>query len=150
MSFTKSFASVHTNPHPPSFSRNLPNHVLGSDHRQDLFDLPSVGPSIEIIGANYSEPAPSKFGNYDIYHNRCQPGCKDCICSEYSEPKGACLKWQCIDPVRDAAGQIERFEGSGRRRRPAGPSIGVIVVGGALLAALIIFVCSQTSGSRKK
>lgn len=149
MSFTKSFASVHTNPHPPSFSRNLPNHVLGSDHKQDLFDLPSVGPSIEVIGANYSEPAPSKFGNYNIYHNRCQPGCKDCICSEYSEPRGECLKWQCIDPVRNATGQIEKFEGSGRRQR-RGPSIGVIVVGGALLAALVIFVCSQTSGSRKK
>lgn len=154
-----SFASVHTNPHPPSFSRILPNDRLGSDHTQDLFFLPAVGPSIETFGSDYSVPAPSRFGDYNIYHNRCYPGCEKCVCQEYSEPKGQCLKWKCIssgvshlsgDGDGSRAPRVEGFGGpSDPRRKPRGPSMGVLIIGGAVIAVVLLLVC-QSSSSRKK
>ena len=158
MANTHSFASVHTNPHPPSFSRILPNDRLGSDHTQDLFFLPAVGPSIETFGSDYSVPAPSRFGDYNIYHNRCYPGCEKCVCQEYSEPKGQCLKWKCIssgvshlsgDGDGTRAPRVEGFGGPSGRRQPQGPSMGVLIIGGAVIALMVLLVC-QSSGSRKK
>lgn len=90
-----SSASVQTAPHPPSFKRELPNRVLASDSNQNLFYFPALGPSIESIGANYDAPAPSRFGTYDIYENRCYPGCEECVCQEYNSADGKCLKWTC-------------------------------------------------------
>jgi len=119
------FASVHTSPHSPSFSRELPPGMLGSDSDQALFSLPGISPYVgESFGpfTNYEKAAPSRHGTYDIYEHRCGRGCKECVCSLYSSAEGKCLRWNCGD--REMGAGVEGFgeyygggqEGFGSRR----------------------------------
>lgn len=150
-----SSASVQTAPHPPSFRRELPNRVLASDSNQNLFYFPALGPSIESIGANYSVPAPSRFGTYDIYENRCYPGCEECVCQEYNSADGKCLKWTCASSgvgnlKGDQKGGFVGSEGFGIvRRRELSRDSKVITIMAITLIALVAYMIFSNSSSKR-
>jgi len=62
--------------------------------------------------------SPYATQDYNIYSNRCHPGCEHCRCAIYSKGRGKCIAWQCID---DGFGAPLKMEDGVAPVHPCGP-----------------------------